>query len=200
MAPLLLTFAIHEEKIVFPDLAVPVCTVITGMGKSNAAMVTTEAILQYRPFAVINIGTAGTFRHHIGDVIVCRRFIDRDLMPLQLAGLTAELHTPHDLFTGLPSLLKGETVPIPDFAVSTGDNFVTDGMCQDADVVDMEAFAEAQVCQHFKKPFLAVKCVTDVVGKNSLETWSHRLQEANETLTSYFRQFCGRISESQNIE
>lgn len=203
MQPLLVTFAIPEEKIDFPETDFPLRTVFTGIGKTQAAMVTTEAILYYRPFAVLNVGTAGTLRHQVNDVIVSRHFVDRDLMPLAIEGLCAEVRIPSALFPELTPILQEitglspeKTGPIPDLVVSTGDNFVTQGEVGEADAVDMEAFAEAIVCRHFGLPFVSVKCITDVIGENSVATWAERLRSANEVLRAYFQQKWGVSSKS----
>ena len=57
----------------------------------------------------------------------------------------------------------------------------------DGDVVDMEAYAQAQVCRELGIPFLAVKYVTDIVGQNSVKHWEDKLADARRDLTAYFK-------------
>lgn len=54
----IISFAVKEEMfdISFPNIR----TVLTGVGKANAAYRLTKAISASRPDIVINIGTAGT--------------------------------------------------------------------------------------------------------------------------------------------
>ncbi len=159
--------------------------VFTGVGKANAARSLTEAILKYRPEVVINVGTAGTACHAVGDILVCRHFIDRDLLPLSIRILEAELHSPVEGTPSLPSLVEGrETQEC--FTLSTGDSFVTEVGGVEADAVDMEGFAEAQVCRHYGVPFVSVKYITDIVGQNSLTIWEEKLAQAQHDLTRYF--------------
>jgi Nucleoside phosphorylase len=54
--------------------------IITGFGKVNAAVNLMADLMAARPDFVINIGTAGSFVHRVGDIVVCDRFVDRDLM------------------------------------------------------------------------------------------------------------------------
>jgi adenosylhomocysteine nucleosidase len=52
--------------------------VYTGMGMVNAAAKTTEAILKYQPDFVLNLGTGGSRKFKIGEVVECVEFIRRD--------------------------------------------------------------------------------------------------------------------------
>ena len=36
-------------------------------------------IKEVQPDLVLNIGSAGTVNHQVGDIFVCRKFIDRDM-------------------------------------------------------------------------------------------------------------------------
>lgn len=186
-APLLLVcFAIPEEVV---ELSVPgfrVRTLLTGVGKVNAAFRLTDAILRERPAFVLNVGTAGTLRLAVGDIVVSNHFIDRDYEQLRLHGLDYEATTDGGvlfpkLSAAMPAQLRDK-----DHAVNTGDNFVTETAQLTGDVVDMEAYAEAVVCNTYGLPFVAVKCVTDVIGKNSVALWNERLSEARRALSGFF--------------
>lgn len=47
-----------------------------------------------------------------------------------------------------------------------------------ADVVDMEAYAQAGPAQAKGIPFIAIKYVTDVIGQNSIKHWEDKLADA----------------------
>ncbi len=180
---ILITFAIQEEVVSIPLLGCETRSILTGIGKANAALHTTKAIMEHRPDLVINVGTVGTLQHGVGDILVCTRFIDRDFERLQLPGIGHELSetAAQEL---LPSVLK--QLGTKTGTVNTGDDFVTASDGFTGDVVDMEAYAEALVCREFGIPFVAVKCVTDIIGSNSLEIWESRLLHARERLTEFF--------------
>ena len=52
----------------------------------------------------------------------------------------------------------------------------TAGIGIEGDVVDMESFALAFVCQQMNIPFFSIKYVTDVIGKNSIKEWEDKLK------------------------
>ena len=63
---------------------------------------------------------------------------------------------------------------------------MTDAAGVEGDVVDMEAYAEAQVCNELGIPFLSVKYVTDIIGQNSVKHWEDKLADARRGLSAYF--------------
>lgn len=182
----LAAFALEEESFPISSIAgMTVEKVLIGIGKVSAAMNLTQAVLKYRPALVVNIGTAGSSYHAVGDIIVCHDFVDRDLANLDIAGVCAGLSvTPSALFSP-QSLLKGQ-FSSDTFTADTGDNFVTEPDGVLGDVVDMEAFACASVCHKFCVPFVAVKYVTDIVGRNSVKQWNEKLAEARHGLSRFF--------------
>lgn len=184
---ILLAFALQEEVV---DVRIPgydTAIVVTGVGKARAAMTLMKAVLSTRPQQVINIGTAGTFRLGVGDIVVSRHFVDRDFLPLRLPGIQYEATSAAGkLYEMLPSVVGGKEMSQVRFTVSTGDDFVTTFEQTHGDVVDMEAYVEALVCESEDVPFFAVKYVTDIVGQNSVGHWQDRLADARRGLTSYF--------------
>lgn len=186
---ILIVYAIPEERI---DINIPNAEVIyveTGIGKVNAAMRTMHAICDYHPDMVINIGSAGTLHHEVGDIFVCNHFIDRDLRKVTLDGVVSEIDFGRD---AIHRILNGDamnrvcTTYYWQGTCNTGDSFITQGNDIEGDVIDMESFAEADVCREMGVPFFAVKYVTDVVGQNSSEEWFAKLKDAREGLTKFF--------------
>ena len=82
---ILVTYAVQGEftELRFPgkrgDEEVQVGYLRTGIGKVKSAYYLAEAIRSTQPDLVVNIGTAGTLTHRVGEVLVCRRFVDRDM-------------------------------------------------------------------------------------------------------------------------
>ena len=177
---ILLVYAIPEEKI---EINIPNAEVIyveTGMGKVNASMRLMRAICEYHPDMVINAGSAGTLNHKVGDIIVCNRFIDRDLRKVTLDGVISEIE--FEKFSNFSNSIWG--------TCNTGDSFITEGNDIEGDVIDMESYAEADVCREMGVPFVSVKYVTDIVGQNSSQEWFAKLADAREGLSAFFRDFC----------
>ncbi|MBP3229093.1 MAG: nucleosidase [Bacteroidaceae bacterium] len=190
MLNVLLVTALQAEQISLPKSLFRTSTLITGVGKVPATYSLARVLNVMRPQLVLNVGSAGTVRYEPGDVLVCRDFVDRNLLGLEIESVPAHIEsTVPDLFELPPSVVKGvedrEVCPV----CATGDSFVTKEEEACGDVVDMEAFAMAYVCQQAGIDFLSVKCVTDVVGRNSIGLWEERLAEARHTLHEYFERY-----------
>lgn len=180
---LLVTYALEEEKVNVPFDG-QVIYLRTGAAKMKTSVAVTESVLQYRPDLVINIGTAGTVRHKIGDVLVCRRFRDRDITKLNIPGMLQYIDMSRDNIGSLyPRLANQQS-----FECSSGDTFVTSPDDMDSDVCDMEAFCIAYICRKYRIPFAAVKSVTDTVGSNSLSQWADALRYAVSKMQEWFNE------------
>lgn len=142
--------------------------IYTGVGKVNAALHLQEAVLESRPSLVVNIGTAGTPKHRIGDVLICNEFFDGDLVEIESA-------VKHLKF-GLPA--RYEAVFKPSRSVTTQDTFSCYSRPITTDASDMESFALARVCERYGLPFVAIKIVTDIIGQTSISKWEEQLPEA----------------------
>lgn len=191
---ILLAIALPEEIVNVEVDGYEVKTVLTGVGKANSAIRLTRALLELKPSLVINTGTAGTFGLNVGDVVVSTHFVDRDFCRLKLPGIAFEKYSSAGILKGqLPSLVLGHEVWNRQYTVSTGDDFVTDSETVYGDVVDMEAYAEALTCEEQKLPFVSVKYVSDVVGRNSVEAWQDKLSMARDTLNLYFKTYLSSL-------
>lgn len=181
MLKVLVTYAVKEELVDIPWSDVEFYYVRTGIGKVKAAFHLSEAINQVHPDLVLNMGTAGTITHQVGDMFVCRRFVDRDMQKLSDFGLECVIDT---------SVLlqeKGFSVSWDESGCcNTGDGFLTETEHVEGDVVDMEAYAQAFVCRAKEIPFVAVKYVTDIIGQNSIKHWEDKLADARVGLLDYF--------------
>ncbi|MEG0464103.1 nucleosidase [Bacteroides sp.] len=188
MLKILVTNAVQGEftEIKWPDAEL--YYVRTGIGKVKAAYHLSEAINQVHPDLVINLGTAGTVNHRVGDIFVCRRFVDRDMRKLTDLGMEWQIDS---------SPLLAEKGYCTDWTeegtCNTGDGFLTELTHVEGDVIDMEAYAEAFVCRAKEVPFISVKYVTDVVGQNSVKHWEDKLADAREGLSHFFNVLKERI-------
>ena len=154
MLKILVTYAVQGEftEIKWPD--VEVYYVRTGIGKVKAAFHLAEAIQQVKPDIVINQGTAGTINHQVGDVFVCRHFVDRDMH--KMSGLGMECHIDSSELLAARGFCRHWTESA---TCNTGDSFLTELTDIEGDVVDMEAYAQAFVCRAKEIPFISVKYV-----------------------------------------
>jgi len=128
--------------------------IYSGVGKVNASSAATLALLVLRPSLVINYGTAGKINEKLHGLIEIAHVVQRDMMamPLVPRGRTPYSANLDKLSSGFAGVTCG-----------TGDNFMTSGdpwlSENHVDVVDMELFAIAHVCQRHTIPWRAFKFI-----------------------------------------
>ena len=177
---ILVTYAFDEEVLPFELQGVDITFLRTGMGKVLSAFNLTKALCEDKYELVVNVGTAGTLNHNVGDIFVCHRFVDRDLEKIVLPHVCSDISFPENV--GVDVIDRYEKVGVS----NTGDSFVTEVGHFTGDVIDMEAFAQAQVCKSMNVNFVAVKYITDIIGQNSREVWLDKLRDAREALKEFF--------------
>lgn len=177
---ILVTYAFDEEVLPFEIKNNQLTFLKTGMGKVLSTFNLTKAICNDKYDLVLNVGTAGTLNHNVGDIFVCRRFIDRDMEKITLPKVCSDISFPDKVGIELIDNYNKTGV------CNTGDSFVTEVGHFNGDVIDMEAFAQAQVCMEMDVTFVSVKYVTDIIGQNSGEIWLDKLRDARESLKAFF--------------
>ena len=164
----------------------PVWNVLyTGVGKVNATYKLTKHFGSFHSTPairrnyelVINYGTAGSRELPIGELVDCTKFIQRDMNVTGMGFLKGQ--TPFE--KEVPMILDYDHVefnPIgKKLRCGTGDNFVQDDIDNYSDVFDMEAYALAKVCHHFKIPFISFKYITDNANETSSKDWKENLAD-----------------------
>jgi adenosylhomocysteine nucleosidase len=128
--------------------------IYSGAGKVNASSAATLALLVLRPSLVINYGTAGRINEALSGLVEVAHVVQRDMMAMPLVPRG---RTPYSI--NLDKLSSG----FAGVTCGTGDNFVISGDTWLAenhiDVVDMELFAIAHVCQRHAIPWRAFKFI-----------------------------------------
>jgi adenosylhomocysteine nucleosidase len=138
--------------------------VVTGLGKTAAAVATARALSAYDDLAgltVVNIGTAGALRpglvglHEVG--VVLNHDVNADVV--RSLG-----YDPQERLEVGPS----------DVVLATGDVFVTDPLLRDrlaarAHLVDMEGYAVAWAARSFEVPVRLVKHVSDQADAGAMD-------------------------------
>jgi len=185
MKTILITYAVKEEYIPLTVDGYNVIYVHTGVGKTKSTFILTKKIIEENPDFVLNIGTAGTLSHNIGDIFIATHFVDRDYEAVRLPGLEYEIDGKH-LIKGMPKLKNWISEYHKPGICNTGDTFVTEISSLSGDFVDMEAYAQAYVCKEMGIPFLSVKYITDIIGENSVEHWENKLADARKALSQWF--------------
>ncbi len=150
----------------------------TGVGKIRAASSLAKYLAQHPSINnVINYGTAGGHKgvgkNHIYPV---NRFIERDFR-------SCSLTLPHRDMIVVDSWLEG----VDHLCASTQDHFVTDPtelddvpFGKEANVVDMESYALAYVCQQFGVQFMCYKYISDDADETAATEWVENVDGGEE--------------------
>ena len=173
MPKVLLCVALENE---LPPSLVPagIKVIYTGVGKINASIAVTNEINSYKPELIVNFGTAGGISSRAIKLCTIKEVVQRDMIAIPLAerGVTPFDETPRKLKS-----ISGE------FSCATGDSFVISNdpwlIQENIDLVDMELFAIAKVCNRFQIPWRATKYITDSADENAEKNWSINLERAS---------------------
>ena len=144
--------------------------IYTGVGKVNAASIATLAVMALQPKLIINYGTAGKIAHIHNGLVEVAHTVQRDMeaMPLAPRGRTPFSPEMDRLSSGHGTVVCG-----------AGDSFVTSVdpwlVENNIDIVDMELFAIAHVCQRHNVPWRAFKFITDAADENAADHWNENV-------------------------
>lgn|SRR5690606_9734548 len=157
----------------------------SGIGKVNAAMSTTILLQEFKPDVVINTGSAGGYdpelevgaivisdevRHHDVD---CRVFnYEMGQVPQMPVAFKADERLKNVALESVKEIGEHQ------YAVGlicSGDSFMSDPERVEAvrkhfpqmTACEMEAAAVAQVCYQFNTPFVVIRSLSDIAGKES---------------------------------
>jgi adenosylhomocysteine nucleosidase len=171
----LVVSATHAEAAHVPE-HLPV--VVTGMGKTAAAVGVTEALVgvDVTGLTVVNVGTAGALHdgleglHEIGSVL------NHDISADALRALGYDPEEVLDVADAGPVL-------------ASGDVFVTDPVVRArlagrAQLVDMEGYAVAYACRRFQVPVRLVKHVSDNADESALD-WPALVERSASALGTW---------------
>lgn len=154
--------ALYDEA---PELADLPFVFYTGVGKVNAASKAAQLIERHQPQHVVNFGTAGGITQPTG-FYQATRFVQRDMLCGSLGFGPGQ--TPYEA-DAVIEFGSGLTC-------STGDDFVENpSLAIPADLVDMEAYAIAKVCQSNNIKFSCYKFVTDAANTTAADEWGNRV-------------------------
>lgn len=179
--PVLVVAATRSEAAAVPT---GVTLVITGIGKTPAAVATARALAELPDPAaalVLNIGTAGALRPGLAGLHLPGTVVNHDLSADLIRALG---HDPQDRI----DLPDGD-----DTVLATGDVFVTDAGVRDllserAHLVDMEGYAVAFAARAFGARVRLVKHVSDQADESAME-WNEVVHHSAVELGQWVERF-----------
>jgi len=167
----------------------------SGIGKVNAAMSTTIMHERFTPSHVINTGSAGGFAEQleVGDVVISSQVVHHDVDATafnykygQVPGMPETYTADATLITKAKNAVEEMGINFSEGMIATGDSFMEDparvalinSKFPTMIAAEMEAAAIAQVCYQFDKPFVVIRALSDIAGKQSSITFDEFLDEA----------------------
>lgn len=164
----------------------------SGVGKVNASRTTQVLIDRYDVNYVFNMGVAGAVNEKlkIGDIVVGKYLVQHDFDITKFnheKGYIPNVGTKIMASDTLLNLLEVDDGLVVG-TIATGDIFCTDKNMSlkihnkfNADCVEMEGGAIAQVCYLSKIPFLVLRSISDVVnGTNEIDYDKFVVNSANK--------------------
>lgn len=173
----------------------PVVLLKSGIGKVNAAMATSILHERFAPESVINTGSAGGFAQvlDVGDIVVSSEVIHHDVDVTafdyaygQVAGMPATYQADAHLINTAKEAIQTIDVNVLTGLIATGDSFMADAervafirdRFRDMLAAEMEAAAIAQVCYQYDTPFVVIRALSDIAGKQSSTSFQTFLEIA----------------------
>ncbi len=182
-----LTGLIHSQRVVLLQ---------SGIGKVNAAMAATILNQLYHPNCIINTGSAGGFNVdlNVGDVVisskVCHHDVDATIFGYEY-GQVPRMPPFYFADGNLMELAVESAGKVQDIRavtglIASGDSFMNDPLrvefirtkFPDLSAVEMEAAAIAQVCYHYETPFVIIRALSDIAGRESRLSFEQFLETA----------------------
>lgn len=187
-------FTFYEGKLADQDIIL----VQSGIGKVASCIATTLLIESFSPDCVINTGSAGGFEPslNVGDVVIASEVRHHDVDVTAFGYEMGQVPNMPAGFKAHPALMSAAKDAIAHMQgiktmtglVCTGDSFmcdparieVTRSQFPDMLAVEMEGAAIAQTCYQLDTPFVVIRSLSDIAGKESPESFESYLVKASE--------------------
>ena len=187
---------------------VDVVLVESGVGKVNAARTTQILIDQFEVEAIINVGSAGAANDEldIGDIVLGKKLVQHDF------DITAFGH-PKGFISNVGECVESDTKLIEKMeqtilglhneefkikvgTIASGDIFCTEIKMKEkirnkfeADAIEMEGAAVAQICKLDNIPFIVVRSISDSPNGNNNITFDQFLEKASKRCAQIIKEF-----------
>lgn len=180
----------------------------SGVGKVNAARTTQIMLNQFNIQYVINVGAGGSINGllNIGDVLIGKEVVQHDFditafghSKGYITGVGDRIICNRELVNELEQIIQSmpeRSYQIKIGVIATGDIFCTEPWMKDkirakfdADVVDMECAAIAQVCYLDNVPFMVIRSISDTPNGENASTFDENLKLASRRCANILKEF-----------
>lgn len=179
-----------------------------GVGKVNAARTTQILIDKFDIDAIINVGSAGAANDklNIGDIVIGKKLVQHDFDITAfghpkgyISNLGQYFDSNNQLVERMENVMKD--LENKDFnilvgTVASGDIFCTDSNMKEkirnkfeADAIEMEGAAIAQVCKLDNIPFIVIRGISDSPNGNNEITFEQYLEKASKRCADIIEKF-----------
>ncbi len=179
-----------------------------GVGKVNAARVAQLMIDRENPEYIVNVGSAGASNPALdyGDIVISEKLIQHDFDITAFGhekGYISDLGKYFEADKQLVGKCKNVLDSMLDSkyktiigTVASGDEFMNSATKKrevysqfNADCVEMEGAAIAQICKQCETPFLVIRSITDKSNENEHVDFYEYLQMASERCADFVEKF-----------
>lgn len=179
----------------------------SGVGKVNAARATQIMIDKFDIKYVINVGAGGSINEmlNIGDVVIGKHVLQHDFditafdhSKGYITGVGDKVICDRDLVEKFLKSIQGaedKCYEIKLGIIATGDIFCTEPWMKDkirakfdADVVDMECAAIAQICYLDNIPFTVIRSISDTPNGKNAATFDENLKLASRRCANVLKE------------
>lgn len=179
-----------------------------GVGKVNAARTTQLLIDKFKPDYIINIGVAGALNPmlNIGDIVIGTALVQHDFditafghAKGYITGVGDKIYSDDILVQKIEKAIdnqKDRTYKIEKGTIASGDIFCTEISMRDkiyakfdAECVEMEGAAVAQVCYLCNIPFVVLRSISDTPNGENTTTYEQFIGTASERCANILREF-----------
>lgn len=180
----------------------------SGVGKVNAARITQILIDKLDIECVINVGSAGALNPilNIGDIVIASKLIqhDFDITAFNhnkgyITGVGDYISCDKELVERLQEVIKNikdEKYKIVTGIIASGDIFCTEIRMKDkiyskfnAECVEMEGAAIAQVCYLNNIPFAVIRSISDSPNENNAVVFDEFVKLASKRCANILKEF-----------
>lgn len=187
---------------------IDIVLVESGVGKVNAARTTQILIDNFNVEAVINVGSAGSARNEldIGDIVIGKRLVQHDFDITAfghpkgyISNVGNSIESNSKLINKMEKTianLQNDELNIKIGTIASGDIFCTESKMKekirnkfDADAIEMEGAAIAQVCKLDNIPFIVIRSISDSPNGNNNITFEKFLEKASKRCAQIIKEF-----------
>lgn len=175
----------------------------SGVGKVNSARTTQVLIDKFDIEYIINVGSAGAINDtlNIGDIVIGENLVQHDFDVTAFGRDKGYIPDTGKFFKAEEKLIekckniKIERVNIIKGTIASGDIFCTDVDKKNkikkefnADCIEMEGAAIAQVCFLNKIPFIIIRSISDIPNGNNQIDFNQFLEFASKNCAEFIKQ------------